>query len=98
MKNQLIYFLFIALVFSCQTQKEEKPATVEFTSNSYEDLVSLFKEWRAFEKPPTLDGAPDYTAESFNKRTPRFQELQTGLQQIDTANWPIENKVDWMRL
>ncbi len=96
MKNQLIYFLLIALVFSCQTQKEEKPATVEFTSNNYEDLVSLFKEWRAFEKPPTREGAPDYTAETFNKRTPRFQELQTGLQQIDTANWPIENKVDWM--
>ena len=96
MKNQLIYFLLITLVFSCQTQKEEKPATVEFTSNSYEDLVSLFKEWRAFEKPPTLDGAPDYTAETFDKRAPRFQELRTNLQQIDTANWPIENKVDWM--
>ena len=60
------------------------------------ELRAFYAKWRAFEKPPTREGAPDYTAETFEKRIPRFQELQESLQQIDTANWPIENKIDWM--
>ncbi len=28
----------------------------------YRQLVALFEEWRAFERPATRDGAPDYTA------------------------------------
>jgi hypothetical protein len=58
--------------------------------------VALFKEWRTFEAPPLLNDAPDYTKETFEKRWPRFIELQQSLMKIDTANWPVEHKVDWM--
>ncbi len=34
----------------------------------YRDLVALFEEWRAFERPANLDGAPDYTASAMAKR------------------------------
>ncbi len=56
---------------------------------NYPGLVSLFKEWRAFEKPPRSDGAPDYTAETFEKRWPAFKALQTKLLSIETSAWPI---------
>lgn len=92
--NNLILVLIAALFFSCQT--EQKQQKVEFTTNKYEDLVSLFKDWRTFENPPVLDGAPDYTKETFDKRWPKFKELQKSLKQIDTTGWSIENKVDWM--
>ncbi len=93
--------ILLILLFSCQTSQKENSGTtsvktVNYTSNNYKDLVSLFNEWRSFENPPLLDGAPDYTAESFENRMPRFRELQTSLQSIDTSNWSIENKVDWM--
>jgi hypothetical protein len=96
-----ILFLILTLFNSCQTDKKEKTTqtqtrTENFTSNDYLDLVALFKEWRTFEKPPLLNGAPDYTVERFENRWPRFRELQTGLQAIDTANWTVENQVDWM--
>ena len=65
-------------------------------SNDYTVLVSLFKEWRNFEKPPLKNGAPDYTVETFNKRLPVFKKLQLKLHAIDTSAWSIENKVDWM--
>jgi hypothetical protein len=68
----------------------------ENKSNNYSVLVSLFKEWRAFEKPPLRNGAPDYTVETFNKRLPVFKKLQQKLYAIDTSAWRIENKVDWM--
>lgn len=65
-------------------------------SSNYSDLVTLFKEWRAFENPPLRNGAPDYTVETFSKRLPVFKKLQQKLNSIDTSSWRVENKVDWM--
>ena len=65
-------------------------------TNNYTSLVSLFKDWRAFEKPPLLKGAPDYTVLSFNKRLPAFKRLQSRLNEIDTSSMTIVQKVDWM--
>src|SRR5438093_6292574 len=31
-------------------------------SSRYEDLVALFADWRAFQKPHLTNGVPDYTA------------------------------------
>ena len=92
--------LLLTLFMSCKTDNKEKTTatqnqTENFTSNEYSALVALFKEWRTFEKPPLLDGAPDYTVESFEKRWPRFRDLQSRLQSIDTTNWSVENQVDW---
>ncbi|MCR9254329.1 MAG: hypothetical protein NXI20_28205, partial [bacterium] len=93
--------ILLTLLLGCQTNQNENSGTtpvkaVNYTSNDYQDLISLFKEWRTFENPPLLDGAPDYTAQTFENRMPRFRELQTSLQSIDTTNWSVENKVDWM--
>lgn len=99
--TNLLLPLLVVLFLSCQSEKKEENTqnqtkTENFTSNDYQDLVALFKTWRAFENPPLLEGAPDYTAETFKKRWPRFKELQSKLQSIDTTNWSLEHKVDWM--
>lgn len=98
-----IYFLLAllaTLLWSCQSNQTAATDTPtrpkSFTTNDYQDLVALFKEWRTFEAPPLLDGAPDYTAATFEQRWPQFGELQAKLLSIDTANWSIANKVDWM--
>jgi len=45
-------------------------------TESYEDLLTLFSDWRAFEHPPLLDGAPDYTAAGFDRpATPQQDAL-----------------------
>ncbi|MEM6378153.1 MAG: hypothetical protein AAF705_08065 [Bacteroidota bacterium] len=94
--------LFIAILFttflitSCETTSSSgEPATKVKASNSYDDLVQLFKDWRAFETPPMLDGAPDYTAETFEKRWPDFKAIQAELLAFDTTGWTIPQKVDW---
>ena len=33
----------------------------------YNELQDLFIEWRKFENPPLLNGAPDYTKKQFKK-------------------------------
>ncbi|MDB4506001.1 hypothetical protein OAU10_04065 [Saprospiraceae bacterium] len=92
---QFISILFLSfLILSCQQEKPEEPTTISISSN-YEDLVTLFKEWRVFETPPLRNGAPDYTAETFKKRWPGFKKLQARLNAIDASNWPIKQQVDW---
>lgn len=87
-----IFLLLIALLFSCQPKEEAAKAPV---SENYEDLVALFKEWRKFEKPPLRDGAPDYTAETFEKRWSAFKKLQERLLTINKSSWPVDQQVDW---
>ena len=76
------------------------PGTLLFSqvnhSSDYTSLVSLFKEWRAFENPPLKKGAPDYTVATFTKRLPAFKKIQSRLHSIDTTAWSTEHKVDWM--
>ena len=65
------------------------------TPDNYEDLQTLFKDWRAFESPPLLNGAPDYTKRQFKKRQRPFKALQKRLAKIDTTGWPVSMQVDW---
>jgi hypothetical protein len=64
-------------------------------ASTHDDLVELFEDWRAFETPPLLDGAPDYTAERFVARQPEFLELRARLDAFDISDWPIPEQVDW---
>ncbi len=64
-------------------------------AGNYDDLVQLFKDWREFETPPMLDGAPDYTAERFAAAHRELADYQARLSAIDPSGWPIEQQVDW---
>lgn len=87
----IVLAFFINTIFNIITGQ-----TLEKQNNKYENLEQLFKDWRTFEKPPLRDGAPDYTATTFEKRQSEFLNLQQALKAIDTSNWPIAHKVDWM--
>ena len=60
----------------------------------YRSLVELFNDWRDFEDPPRLNGAPDYTADRFKKDHRAFKDLQDRLTQIPIDDWPIPAQVD----
>ena len=65
------------------------------TGMRYQDLLDLFSEWREFEKPPLLDGAPDYTPETFARRYEEFRELKARLEAFEVQSWPVPQQVDW---
>jgi hypothetical protein len=71
--------------------------SIAATSESvgYADLLQLFEEWREFESPPLLDGAPDYTVDAFAARQGDFVALQARLNAFDVIAWPIPQQVDW---
>ena len=63
-------------------------------SGSYQDLVALFAQWRAFEQPPDREGAPDYTAATFAKRHEELKDYQQRLAAINPGSWPVEQRID----
>ena len=71
------------------------PLNAALAADDYSHLLVLFEDWRKFENPPTLDGAPDYTAERSAERHAELQHYLARLYNIDTSQWPVEQKVDW---
>ena len=73
------------------------PASAAPTNHTlgYDDLLVLFADWRSFESPPLLDGAPDYTKERFAARQAAFLALRERLQAFNISGWPIPQQVDW---
>jgi hypothetical protein len=65
------------------------------SGSTHDDLLVLFEDWREFESPPLLDGAPDYTAARFAARDAEFRALRARLQSFDIDAWPIPQQVDW---
>ncbi|NIP58663.1 MAG: DUF885 family protein, partial [Gemmatimonadetes bacterium] len=62
---------------------------------SYDDLVSLFREWREFESPPVVDGIHDYSAESMARQQRELRAWKERLWSFDIEDWPVEQQIDW---
>ncbi|MFN0159246.1 MAG: DUF885 family protein [Bacteroidota bacterium] len=60
-----------------------------------EELISLFREFRVLAQPTMPDGVPDYKAETMSATHRKLQALQERLALVDTANWPLEQRVDY---
>jgi len=81
--NRII--IFLAVLFASGFANSSEP----------DDLVELFGEWRAFEAPPLRDGAPDYTAGTFERRYETFLNLRARLNTMEIESWEISDQVDW---
>jgi len=81
----------LVLLFSCTMKSKEESNQ----SSSYVDLEKLFLDWRNFENPPLLKGAPDYTKSQFKKSHNTFNSLKSRLMNMDTSKWSVHQKVDW---
>ena len=94
------FYLFLVLTItglflSCEPSVQAPEITAAEVTSDYQDLLTLFGEWRIFEQPPLLDGAPDYTAVTFKQRRPAFETLHARLLAMDTTGWTVPEQVDW---
>ena len=88
-RQWIVVILVVALATTgCLTREK-------MDKSRHRDLVELFREWRAFERPPLLAGAPDYTAETFASRHAEYQQLRRRLEALGTSGWSIPELVDW---
>ncbi|HEY6640737.1 MAG TPA: DUF885 family protein [Povalibacter sp.] len=66
-----------------------------FAAGSYNDLLSLFTEWRGFERPALREGAPDYTETTLQRKQQGLRDMQERLRAIDPSSWPVPQQVDY---
>ena len=64
-------------------------------SARYEDLLSFFRDWRSFQKPKLVDGAPDYSAAAMAAQQRELENYRRRLAAIDGGGWPIPQQVDY---
>ena len=89
--KRILFITYVLLMGTNAINSQQKnPQPPEYRS-----LVELFNDWRDFEDPPRLNGAPDYTADRFKKDHRAFKDLQDRLTQIPIDDWPIPAQVDW---
>lgn len=70
-------------------------ASEQVAPSSYDDLVELFHQWRAFEAPRFHDGVPDYSADAMDTQHQALPRWRARLAAIDPSGWPIPQQVDW---
>ena len=89
-----IISLFLIALFSHKPLQGQTNAD-ETQPSAYSDLIALFQQWRVFEKPPLYEGAPDYRAETFEKRRSDFEHCKKLF--IDRSFIPGRStqQVDW---
>lgn len=70
-------------------------ASAQTASRDYQDLVRLFDDWRAFQRPIQIDGIPDYTARAMAAQHAGLADFRHRLAAIDPSGWRIPEKVDY---
>lgn len=85
LKGRPVSVLDVSMI---QAQEEGLP-------KDYQKLVALFNDWREFESPPLLGGAPDYTANRFKEDRKVFRGLQKRLNKINIDSWAVPQQIDW---
>ncbi len=77
------------------TPPDPDPPPDPTTSGTYEDLTTLFTEWRAFEAPEFVAGVPDYSADAMAAQYAELPSWRTRLDAINPEGWPVAEQIDW---
>ena len=80
--------VIIAIVLSVSSLRAE-------VGGNHDDLIQLFSDWRTFESPPMLNGAPDYSSKGFERRHDDYLHLRQRLDAFSIDEWPVPEQVDW---
>ena len=94
-------FLALIIFVSCSPKapsgpsSESKAGVMAAKSTNYDDLVSLFKEWREFVKPKVIYGVPDYSAIAMKEQFAGLGKWRGRLASIDPSGWTLSQRADY---
>ncbi len=74
---------------------DSQPPDSQARPGTWEDLITLFAEWRAFQKPKLVDGVPDYTPAAMAAQKRELPAWQQRLVALDPRAWSIPQQVDF---
>lgn len=75
---------------------QDGAAQVE-SGGGYDELATLFAEWREFESPEFANGVPDYSEDAMAAQYDALPEWRARLEALNPRGrgWPVEQQVDW---
>ncbi|MGQ0647554.1 MAG: DUF885 family protein [Gemmatimonadaceae bacterium] len=91
MRLALCFALVAAL--GCGGSPAPEPAAER--PKRYEDLTALFTDWREFQRPPSINGVPDYTAGAMTAQHEALAKWIQRLAAFDTTGWSVPQQVDY---
>jgi len=71
------------------------PASPAPPGGGYADLLTFYKDFRAFQKPNVAGGVPDYTPAAMAAQGKGLEAYKKRLAAIDPGTWPIPKQVDY---
>ena len=86
--------VLVAVVGAISASRPLHAAGIDRT-DGYDALVTLFREWRSFQKAPIANGAPDYSVRAMAAQQRALAVWQRRLAALDTTGWTIPQRVDW---
>ena len=93
--GRLVFMLMPLLGSTLSCAAIDGPGGATADGSRYAGLLQLFEDWRKFERPPMLNGAPDYTAARLTRAHSELATYQARLNAIDPGGWSLEQQVDW---
>ncbi|MCX6348366.1 MAG: hypothetical protein NTV79_02535, partial [Candidatus Aureabacteria bacterium] len=88
--------LIILNLFSSCSPETRPDAAAPAAVARYDDLLTLFREWREFQKPQMSGGVPDYTPAAMKEQRAGLEKLKSRLAAIDPSSWPLPQRVDYL--
>ncbi len=64
-------------------------------ADGHDQLLTLFSEWRTFQKPPVVNGVRQYTPAAMTDQYKRLPEFQRRLAALDLTGWTVPQQIDW---
>ena len=78
---------FMLPAASVAQAKSGAPVKAVVRPANYDGLVTLFSDWRAFERPTIENGMPDYSAAAMARKAAALPAYRERLKSIDTSSW-----------
>ena len=91
----VLVLLGTATCGSPEGEPPDAPTAAATPGGTWDDLVVLFEEWRAFERPELLDGVPDYSEAAMAEQFRALADWRARLEALSPESWPVAQQVDW---
>jgi hypothetical protein len=92
MRGMMMSVLLIAGVIAGGGAAAASPSP---PGGGYIDLLTFYKDFRAFQRPRVIDGVPDYTPAAMAAQQKDLETYEKRLAAIDPGAWPIPHLVDY---
>ena len=95
-RDYLIIIVVFLLGFTLICSAQNKAQAAVASSSNYNNLVTLFREFREFQKPEFINGVPDYSRRAMEKKRLGLEQFRQRLEAMDPNSWPVAQKVDYV--